>query len=64
LNKVNKNSSIDIKPLRDRLDLTQEELARKLGVSLSTVSRWETGRSRPSQLAKGRLLDLVNGINN
>jgi len=64
LHKVNKNSDIDIKSIRDKLDLTQEELARKLGVSLSTVSRWETGGSMPSQLAKRRLLDLANGISN
>lgn len=30
--------------LRVRLGLTVEELARRLGVDKSTVSRWETGK--------------------
>ena len=37
--------------LRDALGLTQEGLARELGVTVSTVFRWEKGRSRPSGLA-------------
>ena len=55
-----KNNRIDIKKLRENLNLTQEELAREVGVSLSTVSRWETERSRPSKLALQRLDDLVS----
>lgn len=38
----------DIKAARARQGLTQEQLARKLGVSWSTVARWECGLSRPS----------------
>lgn len=32
---------------RTRLGMHQEELARKLGVSKSTVSRWERGKQQP-----------------
>ena len=39
--------------LRTRLGLSQEQLARRLGVSFATVNRWESGRSRP--LARARL---------
>ena len=35
--------------------MTQEEFAREVGVSFSTVSRWETGRGHPSPLALHRL---------
>ena len=33
--------------LRDKAKLTQEELAEKLGVDRSTVTKWETGGALP-----------------
>ena len=42
---------IDVKALRLRLGLTQEDVARKLGLALSTVSKWEQGVTSPSRLA-------------
>jgi len=41
----------DVKVLREGLGLTQEELARLIGVSARTVSRWENGESEPTALA-------------
>ena len=35
--------------LRERLGMTQEEFAHLLGVTTSTVSRWECGRNVPSK---------------
>lgn len=49
---------IDVAGLRERLDMTQEELARALDVTVSTVCRWENGHARPSKLA-GRALDAL-----
>ena len=40
-----------IKALRFRLGLTQEDFAAKIGVSVSTVQRWETNKRQPSLLA-------------
>ena len=37
----------NIKQLRDRSGMTQEELADKLGVARSTVTQWENGWSNP-----------------
>lgn len=34
---------MDVRTLRKSLDLSQAELAARLGVTQSTVSRWETG---------------------
>ena len=51
-------SSTDIKALRTRLGLTQEALARSLGVALNTVARWEQGSRRPGNLAKRELARL------
>ncbi|MCI0546956.1 MAG: N-6 DNA methylase, partial [Candidatus Rokubacteria bacterium] len=40
-----------IKELRERLDVTQIQLAGFLKVSLPTIQRWERGRTRPDTLA-------------
>lgn len=50
---------MEIKELRDHLKLTQEKLARELGVSLRTVANWESGKARPSQLAQKQLARLA-----
>ena len=41
--------------IRRQLALSQEDLARQLGVSFATVNRWENGHSRPSKLALAQL---------
>lgn len=40
-----------VKNLRSKLGLTQEQFAAKVGVTFSTVNRWENGRGKPSPLA-------------
>jgi len=50
---------MDPKKLRTELGMTQQELAVALGVSLSTVANWETGRVKPSRLALARLEELT-----
>jgi DNA-binding transcriptional regulator YiaG len=50
-----KREKIDIKALRLRLGLTQEDVARQLGVALSTVAKWEQGVTSPSQLAHEKI---------
>lgn len=40
-----------IRALRERLGLSQEKLAVRLGVSFQTVNRWEKGRVTPSPMA-------------
>src|SRR5207244_644957 len=51
-------SGDEFKRLRGRLKLTQEQLARRLGVTTSAVSRWEAGRRRIPEPV-GRLLALT-----
>ena len=53
-------SSDIIKYIRSRLNLSQTELAEKLGVSFATVNRWEKGHRAPSQIALG--IPTVIGI--
>lgn len=47
-----------IRALRKRLGLKQEELALKVHVSSVSVSRWETGKSTPSQMAQAAIVAL------
>ena len=37
-----------IKSFRMKLNLSQRELARKIGVEQNTVSQWENGKRQPS----------------
>ncbi len=43
--------SESIKALREKTLYSQENLSRELGVAVSTVNRWETGKARPNILA-------------
>ena len=49
-----------VKKVRSQLGFSQEDLARKLGVSFATVNRWENGQSKPSKLAKAQLDAFCN----
>lgn len=49
-----------IREIRLQLGYTQEELARELRVSFSTINRWENGKTSPSKLAVMRLIELCN----
>ena len=51
-----------IRELRRKLGLSQEGLARKLGVSVLTVRRWEKGSFRPSPLAMARIEKIAQKI--
>lgn len=41
------NSTVNIKKAREKVGLTQQELANELGVVQSTVAMWETQNSLP-----------------
>ena len=49
-----------IRAHRDELGLTQAELADKLGLTYSSVSQWESGRSTPRTPILRQLADLFN----
>lgn len=54
----------EIKELRKKLKMTQQEFADELGVHQVTVALWETNHKRPSNLAKRQLARLVNNAKN
>ena len=47
-----------VKFVRTELKLSQEDLARELGVSFATINRWENGSYHPSRLAKKAFEDF------
>ncbi len=52
-------SGTEIRELRKRLGLTQEEFAHAVAVTFSTVNRWENGHAKPSKLARRAIESLA-----
>jgi len=55
---VSKDISKIIRKHRTTLGLTQEQFAAKVGVTYSTVNRWENKKAKPSPLALQRIKEL------
>ncbi len=55
--------AVAIKKLRKKLLLTQNEFAELLGVTLVTVSRWESGKFEPTMRVKRQLRELFEKNN-
>jgi type I restriction enzyme M protein len=53
------NFSALLRATRAALDLTQEQLAGRLGVSFATVNRWEGGGNKPQRAAQEAILALA-----
>jgi putative transcriptional regulator len=56
---LNKQSASPVHELRRRLNMTQEEFAHAIGVTVSTVNRWENGHIEPSRLARRAIEGLT-----
>ena len=48
-----------LRAVRARLDLTQEQLADRLGVSFASVNRWEGGVNTPQKAARAAITALA-----
>jgi len=51
-----------VKELRRKKGWTQEDLAREINVSLSTVQRWEKKGGKPTRLARHELSKLFQEV--
>ena len=49
---------IDVKQLRQELKLTQTAFAKRIGVPVDTLRKWEQGRRRPDGAARSLLIVL------
>lgn len=52
-----------IRRLRAKLNISQTELASMLGVSFTSVNRWEKGHHEPTVIAKEKLIELFKKNN-
>lgn len=51
-----------IRELRQRLDLTQEQFAQRVGVTYSTVNHWENGKRVPLPFLVKRLSEMKKDL--
>lgn len=56
------NTSALVINVRRKLKLTQEEFAHLVGVTVSTVNRWENGHVEPSRLARKAMQRLARRV--
>lgn len=54
--------SKNIKTLRKKMNWSQEDLAREMGVSHSTIQRWEKKGGKPIRLARMELEKLFKNM--
>ncbi len=47
---------IDVRAIRDKLGMTQEEFAARFGFSVNTLRHWEQGKRQPEGAARAYLL--------
>jgi putative transcriptional regulator len=50
---------VDVRAIRQRLQLSQAAFARRFGFGLSALREWEQGRRRPEQAARTLLLVIA-----
>ncbi len=53
-----KSLQVKVRELRKMKEWAQEDMAREMGVSLSTIQRWETRGGKPTRLARRELQKL------
>lgn len=53
-----KTTPEDLRYIRKKLGLTQQDLSNELGVCVTTVNRWENGSSEISRLACNKLQEF------
>lgn len=52
--------SEEIRKIRQKCFLSQEAFGRELGVSFSSINRWEAGKTRPNMSAMKKIKDFCD----
>jgi len=50
--------SSSVKYVREKLGMSQEEMAHALKISFSTINRWENNKTTPNKMAKSVFFDF------
>lgn len=58
-NRISKYEVADVKTIREKLNVSQSEMAQVLGTSVDTIKSWETKRRNPTGLA-AKVLATIN----
>ena len=63
--RMDENAGNQVRTLRQKLGMTQEEFAHEIAVTVSTVNRWENAHAEPSKLAWKAIHELARrrGLN-
>lgn len=57
------NSVVDVKEIRERLNMTQQKFADTYGLSLHSLKKWEAGTRNPEGAAKAYLTVIAQRPN-
>ena len=60
---MNMTFAESIRQTRQRLFFSQEAFAKELNVNLTTVSRWETGKSKPNMSTMRQIKEFCSKYN-
>lgn len=52
------SAEMGLRELREQIGLSQSDVAKLVGVGVSTVSKWEAGHDRPTQAHRRKLARL------
>ena len=47
-----------VKYAREKIGMSQEEMAHALKISFATINRWENGKTHPNKMARSVFLDF------
>ena len=50
--------SSTVKYAREKLGISQEEMAHALKISFATINRWENGKTHPNKMARSVFFDF------
>ena len=59
MEQIKSHAASPVATLRQQMNMTQEEFAHAIGVTVSTVNRWENGHVAPSRLARKAMEGLA-----
>lgn len=54
------SAKVDVKAIRETMELSQEQFALEFGLELATVRNWEQGRSQPDTAARNYLVTIAH----